>query len=257
MKKFFLLLALLLCTSEAWAACGGTCHAKTAGGNWSAAGTWSATSSAGVDSVGPPAATDDVILDAGSGNVTIDATSVGKSLTCTGYTGTLTHNSGITLTISGSVTMVAGMTYTPAETSVIAFNTTDLTFTSGGKTPSRLQISGTNVDVTLGDNLTFGAFKTCSFTLASTGTTIILNGFTLSGNSSTNRVLVTSGTLGSSRTVTNTTGTFANADFRDITFSTNADYSAITGKSGDCGGNSGATLTTGTTQTYTGGTGSW
>lgn len=229
--------------------------ARTAGGNWTTDATWSTTSGGAADTVAPTAS-DDVFLDANSGNVTISATSVGKSLDCTGYTGTLTHNTGISLTLSGNLTFVAGMTYTPSETSVLAFNV-DSTITSAGKLITRIQLTGTNADLTLGDNLSFAAYKTCQLNLVSSGTTVVLNGKTISGNSSTNRVLILSNTIGSSRTITNTTGTFANADFRDITLSSAADLSAITGLSGDCGGNTNITFTTAATQTYTGGTGSW
>lgn len=253
MKKALLVLTLLFISSTAHAACGGTCYAKVAGGNWSAAATWSGVSSAGVDSVGPPTASDDVILDASSGQVTVDATAVGKSLTCTGYTGTLTHGA-FDLTISGNITLVSGMTYTPSgASSVLAMNTAG-TLTTGGKLIWILQ-SQTAGPMTLGDNVSFVAQKTCEFRNFSNS--IDLNGKTVSGNSATNRVLVRSQALGTARTITNTTGTFANADFRDITFSTVADYSAITGLSGDCGGNTNGTFTPAATQTYTGGTDNW
>jgi len=229
---------------------------RAAGTNWTTDASWSTISSAGAADTVAPTASDDAILDAGSGNCTISATSVGKSLTCTGYTGTLTHNA-FTLTISGSVTLVSGMTYTPssATASVIVLNST-ATLTTGGKLLAAVTMTGSNA-YTMGDNWSFMAAKTCLVTLFNSGTQLNLNGKTLSGNSATDRVLVKTGTLGTASTIVNTTGTFANADFRDITFSSAADYSAITGLSGDCGGNTNATFTTAATQTYTGGTGSW
>lgn len=63
------------------------------------------------------------------------------------------------------------------------------------------------------------------------------------GNSAVNRVLITSSTLGTPITLTITGATISgcsNVDFRDITFAnggSNVDLSAITGGSGDCGGN--------------------
>ena len=217
-------------------------YARTGGGNWTDNATWSTTSGGAADTVAPTAS-DDVFLDANSGNVTISANSVGKSLTCTGYTGTLTHNA-FNLLISGNITLVSGMTYTPTNSaSCLISMQSNGTFTSGGKTPHIVTL-GTNVTMTLGDNLTFDATKTCDLQLNATGAVLVLNGFTVSGNSATNRVLIRTTTLGTARTITNTTGTFANADFRDITFSTVADYSAITGGSGDCGGNTNATFTT-------------
>lgn len=231
-------------------------YAVAAGGNWTANGTWSTTDGGAADTVAPTAS-DDVFLTANSGNVTISANSVGKSLNCTGYTGTLTHN-GFSLTLSGNLTMVAGMTYTPTEnvSCVLSF-IVDATITTGGKLVHRVQLNGTNADLTLGDNLSFWASKTTHLNMVSSGTTVILNGFTVSGNSATNRVLVLSNTLGTARTITNTTGTFANADFRDITLSTAADLSAITGLSGDCGGNTNITFTTAATQTATGNSANW
>lgn len=71
----------------------------------------------------------------------------------------------------------------------------------------------------------------------------------LNGNSATNRILVRSNIIGTPRTIdiTGTTGnSFSNVDFRDIAMVTGGadlDLSAITGGSGDCGGNSGITFT--------------
>lgn len=219
-------------------------YAVAAGGNWTANATWSTTDGGMPDTVAPTAS-DDVFLTSNSGNVTISATSVGKSLTCTGYTGTLTHNA-FNLTISGSVTLVAGMTYTPLATSTLTINAAG-TLTIGGKLLPLLVLStGTT---TLGDNLTFMDSKVITLTL--NGNVLNINGKTVSGSSSTSRILIRSNTLGTSRTITNTTGTFANADFRDITLSSAADLSAITGLSGDAGGNTNITFTTPATQTAT------
>ena len=70
---------------------------------------------------------------------------------------------------------------------------------------------------------------------------------TITGNNSTNyRLLVASNTIGTTRTITcNGTITASNVDFRDITGAGSASWnlSAITGGSGDCGGNSGITFT--------------
>jgi hypothetical protein len=84
--------------------------AKATGGNFSAPGTW--------DTGTVPTAADDVKLAATSGNVTIDVNSVCRSFDCTGYTGTLTHASGVTLAVGdgvgGMLKLVPGMTYTAA-----------------------------------------------------------------------------------------------------------------------------------------------
>jgi hypothetical protein len=72
----------------------------------------------------------------------------------------------------------------------------------------------------------------------------------VNGNSATNRVLVFSGTLGTPRTITAANVSVTNADFRDITGAGagNWNLSAVSGGSGDAGGNSGITFTTGQTQ---------
>lgn len=231
-----------------------TLYLKTAGGNWTAAGTWSATSAAGGDSAGPPTASDDCIAELLSGNVTISATSVGKSFSSTAGTGTwagtFTHNA-FNLTISGNITFNSGMTYTPLATSTITLNANS-TITSGGLLfPLMAITSGTT---TLADNLSFMASKVLTLTI--TGT-LNLNGMTLSGNSATNRILVRSVTMGTPVTITVASGTFANADFRDIALDVSTNLSAITGNSGDCGGNSNITFTSSATQYYYRNTGSW
>lgn len=77
-------------------------------------------------------------------------------------------------------------------------------------------------------------------------TNTITGTFTVTGNSAVNRVLVMSGDLGTARTITNTgaTMTWSNVDFRDISLGTAYDASAITGGSGNCGGNTNITFTT-------------
>src|SRR5436190_12126827 len=125
-----------------------TLYAKAAGGNWSSANSWSNVSSAGSDNSGPPTSTTDVILDSGSGNTTIDANITVKTVDCTGYTGTLTHTSGvnnspINLNIAGNLfKFVAGMTYTTesGDRARINFQSTSGTclIACGGKSLPRI-----------------------------------------------------------------------------------------------------------------------
>jgi len=241
-----------------------TLYLKAAGGNWTAAATWSSTGSGGGDSAGPPTAADDCIAETGSGNLTISATSVGKSFSAIAgagdWAGTLTHNA-FNWTISGNVTFSAGMTYTPSTSPLITG--ASMTLTTAGKAMGNITHNvGT---LTLGDNLAFGASK--SYTLSYAGTAFNLNGFTLSGNSATNRVLVASGTVASGKQITGTLATsFDNVDFRDIIFTNVSDLDLSDGQTkliGDVGGNtltgggSVLTFTTSATQTYTGGAGNW
>ena len=155
---------------------------------------WAATSGgAGGQSV--PTSADDVFFDAASGvsTVTIATGNTGaKSITCTGFTGTLTGTAAIT--VSGSVTLVAGMTY--SYTGTMTFDGTG-TLTTAGKTVGGITINGTGITVTLGDALntgsntltvTTGTFNTANFSvttavLASSGTgirTITLGSSTIS-----------------------------------------------------------------------------
>lgn len=124
-----------------------TIVAAAAGGNWTSTATW-------VGGV-VPTATDDVQLTSSSGNVTINSnTSVANSLDCTGYTGTLTHNGSITLTLGSSGTVpsnvvlkfVSGMTYSIGNSSsTFAFastNATTQTFDTSAKMMGSLSFTG-------------------------------------------------------------------------------------------------------------------
>lgn len=83
---------------------------------------------------------------------------------------------------------------------------------------------------------------------------IVTNSLSFIGfNSNSGRLLVTSNTIGTPRTITcNGSIVASNVDFRDITLAgtANRDLSAITGGSGDCGGNSGITFTPAQPQYY-------
>jgi len=107
---------------------------KTGATIWNDANNWSATGSGDGDNAGVPTAADNVYLDATSGNLTIDVAAVCRSINCTGYTGTITHNAAITLTIGDAtpganniaLKFVPGMTYTLGNvvTSALSFVTT-------------------------------------------------------------------------------------------------------------------------------------
>lgn len=347
------------------------------GGNWSSTGTW-------VEGSVPTAA-NCVVATGTSGNVTIDVNAFARSIDLTGYTGTLTHNAGVTLSIGDAtadpsnnalIFPSSGWTYTlgSAITSEIHFVSTSATALNvnfGGKTSGNtffdgaggswkligsmtlgtssilglvrgtLDTNGYSITTGIFDssnsntrsldlsvslpsitvtgavwnlatttNLTFNAGSSvimltgANATFAGGGLTynsVILSGsgsatvtgantfvsnfsrsgtaiktdslilgasqtisggsanLTLAGNSTNERLLVTSDILGTTRTITNS-GFFtsiSNVDFRDITGAGTQswDLSGITGKSGDCGGNSGITFTTPATQTWQGTTG--
>ena len=81
----------------------------------------------------------------------------------------------------------------------------------------------------------------------------------INGNSPLNRLLVNSNLLGTARIITAGSHSISNSDFRDITGAgaANWDLSAITGGSGDCGGNIGINFTPSTIQTWNGTAGNW
>jgi len=96
------------------------------------AGTKWALTSGGAGGQAVPTSADDVFFDANSGanTVTISTGNTGaKSITCTGFTGTLAGTAAIT--VSGSITLVAGMTFSYTGTVTIAATAT---ITSAGKT---------------------------------------------------------------------------------------------------------------------------
>jgi hypothetical protein len=100
-----------------------------------------------------PTTADDVFFDGASGAVTctIAAGNTGcKSMTCTGFTGTLTGTAD--LTIAGGFTFVAGMTSTLSGRFTI---TGSGTLTSAGKTVPSLLILGPGITVNQNDAFTF------------------------------------------------------------------------------------------------------
>ena len=137
----------------------------------------------------------------------------------------------------------------------------DIRFTGGGAvgiasavTFDKLSVTGT-------------AVRTDS--LALTNDITVTTALKLAGNSTINRLFVKSSTLGTHRTITlgasgtcKTTAGTAQTDFQDIYMSGGAanerDLSAITGLSGNCGGNSGITFTTTSALSWTtNSTGTW
>lgn len=104
-----------------------TITAASGGGNWTTGATW-------VGGVAPTAA-DDARLAGTSGNVTVDAGALCRSLDCTGYTGTVTHNASSTLNIgdgtagAGNIALrfVSGMTYNGNNTGNFLFKSTSAT----------------------------------------------------------------------------------------------------------------------------------
>lgn len=211
-----------------------TLYLKTAGGNWTAAGTWSNVNAGGGDSSGPPTAADDCIAELLSGPVTIDTGAVCRSWDCTSgtgsYTGTATHTAGVDFRIGDATAgagnralrLSAGMTYTlgNASTSLITFISTSATQ------------QDVNFDAKATGNVTYAPASGGSWILssahstASTATvtltrgTLDLNGQTLSiggfnSSNSNTRVL----TLGAADISINSTLTWNLGTVTGLTFS--------------------------------------
>lgn len=249
-------------------------------GNWDASTTthWSATSG-GAGGASVPTTSDAVTFNGSSGGGTVTGTATMNMSTFTGdaFTGTFNTNGQTLNCTTFSITGTATRTFTLGASAInctvwTATTTTGLTFNSntstitmsgsgtfngGGLTYATViitgitnTINGANTFTTLtrtgAANITstfeFGANQTISGTL------------TINGNSTINRILVQSSTISTSRTLTAATVSVSYADFRDITGAGAGSWnlSAITGKSGDCGGNSGITFTTSATQTWSG-----
>lgn len=201
--------------TEAWDGTAGTKWALTSGG-------------AGGQAV--PTAADDVFFDGASGAVTctISDPRVAKSVNCTGFTGTIAGALIPSLTVSGSVTFVAGMTLTFSGT--IAFNGTG-TLTSGGKTIGAVTISGSGIIVTLGDALTLtaslfvtqGTFTTNNYNV--TAQSIVSN------NSNTRTI-----NLGSSTLTLSTTSAVDFTTSTNLTFNAGTSQINLTGASATISG---------------------
>ncbi len=164
-----------------------TITAAAGGGNWATGGTWTG----GV----APTAADDVVLDATSGNVTIAAAAAARSLTCTGYTGTLTHNAAVTLSLgdataaagNAALVLAAGMTYTlgnvsTSAISLISTSTTQQTVTTAGKTLGNLTVNGSGSSWLLSDALTCSNITVSTGTLTTGSHTVTTGTITVSGS---------------------------------------------------------------------------
>jgi hypothetical protein len=159
----------------------------TAGTKWAAV-----SGGAGGESV--PTNIDDVFFDAASvGTVTIATGNTGaKSINCTDFTGTLTGSASIS--VAGSITLVAGMTFT--YTGAVTITNTGTIICAGKSFGNALTINAPGQTVTLGDALSYGAFSALN---VSSGTFTTAN-YTVTGGSlqSTSTTNVRAINLGSS-----------------------------------------------------------
>lgn len=189
-----------------------TYYGRAGSQSWNVAGAWSDTSG-GVSNGNVPTAAIDCVLDANSGSMTIDGTSgspsLCRSLTCTGYTATLTHASAKQLDVgdgtAGAFLLVSGMTYSPNAASILRFlsTTTGNNITFGGKTLGPTEFLGVGGGWVFQDQARFG--NTASNRMVLTNGTVDTNGQACSGymySANSNTRALTLGT---------TTWTIANA----------------------------------------------
>ena len=168
---------------------------------------WSATSG-GLGGASVPTTADDVFFDnLSTGTCTIAAGNTGaKSINCTGFTGTIVGN--VAITVAGSVTLVAGMTYSHSAT--VTFTGTG-TLTTAGKSFSAVNVNGAGITLTLGDALNTGArnFTVTQGTFDAAGYNVTVGGTFASTNSNVRTITMGSGlwTLGGTGTIWNTATT--------------------------------------------------
>lgn len=201
-------------------------------GNWTDGTKW-------VGGVAPTAA-DDALFTNASANVTINTGAVCRGVDFTGgtgYTGTVTHTAGVTLTIGdgtaalGNVAlkMRSGMTYTGSDTGNFSFATTQ-------STPQTIDFAGKTMGSVTFDGAG-GAWQiTGVFSQRSGATNMRLTNGTLdtNGQACTWVTFVLGAgtktlTLGASTvTITSTSGTVWNAATNGTNFTLNANTSQIT-----------------------------
>lgn len=183
-----------------------------------------------------------------------------RTITLGSSTITLRRNgSAMSMATTGSLTMTANTaSFTSAQSPTLSMggvNMNGASFTFNGGGASVMNGGSTWYNITR----TGQANKTDALTIAA-GTTVTCTGtFTCDGNSSINRVLVQTETPGTAGTINAATVSVTNSDFRDITGAGAGSWnlSAVSGLSGDCGGNSGITFTTAASQQYDGTAGNW
>lgn len=141
---------------------------STAGTKWS-------TTSGGAGGAAVPTSSDNVFFDTNStGTCTISATANCLSLNQTGHAGTITHSSGITLNVYGSLTLTSAYNAVGVGSTInFAATSTGHTITTAGNGMGNMTFNGAGGGWTLQDPLTAGA---TSATLTLTRGSLDLNG---------------------------------------------------------------------------------
>jgi hypothetical protein len=224
------------------------------GGGWTLQDTYSSASQSFIQ------------LDNGTLNTNAQTVTIGYFASANSNTRTLTITNS-TITVETGTESPQWELYNATNMTLNASGSTIIdatgSFSGGGLTYGNVSITGGFSKQLSGantfSNLTINALnKTTVVYIANNQ--IITGTLTLGGNSAINRLLIASGDVGTPVTITsNGTNTISNADFEDITGAGTASWnlSAITGGSGDCGGNSGITFTSSATQYWHSNSGSW
>jgi len=174
-----------------------------------------------------------------------------RGIDCSAGASTWTTGNGTTLwdiSTSTNFTLTSG-----TNLNIVIGNTSNsATFAGGGLsygntsgtalTTGAIVFTGANTHANL--TLSCGANVSSQYQLGANQT--VTGTYTSNGNSVINRAYIRSTVRGTARTISAATVTVTNADFQDITGAGAGswDLSAISGGSGDCGGNSGITFTT-------------
>jgi hypothetical protein len=197
------------------------------------AGTKWALTSGGTGGQAVPTSADDVFFsNLSTGTCTISTGNTGaKSIDCTGFTGTITGTAAIT--VAGSITLVAGMTY--SHTGTVTMSGTG-TLTTAGKTFSGLTINGSGITVSLGDNLDIST-RTLTVTTGTFTTTAsnysITAGVLSSSNANTRTISLNGSTVTLSGMFAITFTTSTNLTFNAGTSQITLSYSGPTIAGGD------------------------
>lgn len=186
----------------------------------------------------------------------------GKTVSANSYqsigagTRTLTLGASNVTFTGSSALLFSGSNFTfNANTSTITCSAVNPSFAAAGATFNNVVFSGIGTGGQNGGDIS-GANTFANLTITGTAATLLPTIFennqtitgtlTLNGNSTAFRLFITSLTPGTPITLTAATVSVSYADFMDITGAGAGswDLHAITGLSGDCGGNSGITFTT-------------
>jgi len=225
-------------------------------GTWNNATTtnWAATSG-GAGGAGVPNSADNVIFDAASGAAPVVTVTAAVCSACTigaPTSGTLTLAFGAsTLTMAGNMSITTSISVT--GTGTISLSAASPTFAGNGNTFYNLSFTSTAIGTATitgantFNNVTFAARAAAGFGTCSIGADQTINGTLTLGSGTTGvaRLMLTSNTLGTQRTLTCAAiaASVTDIDFRDIKLA-GAFGAPLTGtRLGNCRGNDETTIT--------------